>query len=440
VTDPAILPQEPRAELATPEGRAHYTRSLDCVHCGLCLPVCPTYKLSGRETASPRGRIYMMRAQADGRLDPTETFEEELKFCLVCRACETVCPSGVQFEALMEHARADLVSARPLRGFRGWLRTFLLRTVVPSRGWLRISAQALAIYSKTPLKRWAAPLLRRIAPDLLEREALMPQIPPRRLRTDLPPFTHAQGNRHGRVALHEGCVASQLLPEVNRASARVLSKNRWDVVTWSTPSCCGALHAHAGDLEFARELARKNIEAFEKSGADWFVWNSAGCGSHVKAYPRLLEHDEAWHARAKALAAKTRDISELLTEHGFSPRKLPVEAKIAYDEPCHLVHGQRVSAQPKQLLNSVPGAELVPLSGATDCCGAAGLYSLERTADSLAVLDSKMEKIRESGATMVATGNPGCILQIRTGAKRHGLSIKVVHPVQLLDEGEGSEL
>lgn len=436
MTDPAVLPKEPCANFATVEGRAHFARSLDCVHCGLCLPVCPTYQISGNEASSPRGRIYMMRAVADGRMtaEPGSRYEEELHYCLVCRACETVCPSGVQMEALVEHARADFNNKFPNKSKS---REFLLRKVLPDRKWLRRAADALAIYSKTP----AGKILRKTGladfffPGATARESLMPQIPKKEHRQDLPLLLPAVGERRGRVAIQEGCVASQLLQDINEATVRVLTKNGWEVVMWRTPSCCGALHAHAGDLEFARELAKKNIEEFEKTQADFFVLNSAGCGSHIKNYARILEVDTGWLHRAKAVANKTRDISEFLVETGYKPRGGPRAMRVAYDEPCHLVHGQRVSSQPRQLLQSIPGLQLVPLEGATDCCGAAGLYSIERTADSMTMLDLKMQQIRASGCDVLASGNPGCILQFRLGARRAGLNLQVLHPVQILDEG-----
>lgn len=439
MTEPAVLPKEPARDFTTIEGRAHFARSLDCIHCGLCLPVCPTYQISGNEASSPRGRIYMMRAVADGRMDAElgSKYEDELHYCLVCRACETVCPSGVQMEALVEHARFDMKARAPKTGRAAKLEKFLLRTVLPNRKWLRRAADALSIYSKTPvgkiLKKTG--LAERFFPGSTSKEFMMPRVPKREHRRGLPLLLHAAGQRRGRVAIQEGCVASQLLQEVNEATARVLTRNGWEVVLWQSPSCCGALHAHAGDLEYSRELAKKNIEEFEKSGAEWFIFNSAGCGSHTKSYGRLLEGDAGWSARANVISQKTRDISEFLVQTGYKSRSGPRALRVAYDEPCHLVHGQRVSSQPKQLLQSIPGLQLVPLAGATDCCGAAGLYSLERTSDSMAILDQKMQQIRESRCEVLATGNPGCILQYRIGAARAGLNIQILHPIQLLDEG-----
>src|SRR5262245_10752230 len=370
MADPAVLPREPIPDLATPEGRAHYARSLDCVHCGMCLPACPTYQLTGDETSSPRGRIYLIRAAADGRLQPGAAYENELEFCLTCRACETVCPSGVEFEALMENARAEHRRAHPAR----FGQRFLLERVLPSRFWLSMAANAVALYSKTPLRKWLLKLgvMQRFFPSLLAREHLMPRVPARKLRRPLPRLTPAQGARRGRVAVLEGCVSSQLLPEVNRATARVLARNGWEVVTYRRPSCCGALHAHLGELELARELARENLAALERTGADWFVHNSAGCGAHVKSYPRLLETQPEWKARAEKAAARTRDVAEFLVEQGFAPRAARFEELVAYHEACHLVHGQRVSAQPKSILASIPGLVARPLACATDCCGAAG--------------------------------------------------------------------
>lgn len=378
----------------------------------------------------------MMRSVADGRIsaEPGSRYEEELSFCLVCRACETVCPSGISMEGMMEHARADFLQKYPKKSR---LRDFLLHRVIPERKWLRRAADLMAIYAKTPIGKILRKtgLINYLIPGSSQREVLMPSVPSRARRQDLKPHYPAVGERRGRVAIQEGCVASQLLQDVNEATVRVLTRNGWEVVLWQSPSCCGALHAHAGDLQFSRELAKKNIEAFEASGADWFIQNSAGCGSHVKSYDRLLEFETGWLHRARAITQKTRDISEFLVETGFKPRSGPQGMRVAYDEPCHLVHGQRVTSQPKQILQSIPGLQLVPLAGATDCCGAAGLYSIERTADSLAILDKKMEQIRASGCDAVATGNPGCILQFRTGARRAGLKIQVLHPVQLLDEG-----
>ncbi|HKE01893.1 MAG TPA: 4Fe-4S dicluster domain-containing protein, partial [Planctomycetota bacterium] len=292
MTEPSVLPVP---DLATAEGRAHYARSLDCVHCGLCLPVCPTYRLSGLESSSPRGRIYLMRAAADGRLaEKSDAYAEELAFCLVCRACETVCPSGVQFEALMEHARADERRARPL----GFALRFLLERVLPSRRWLRTLAAILGPPSRSPLRGWLR--------SLDARATFFPTIPRRDERRELPALIPAQGERRGRVALLEGCVASQLLADVNHAAARVLSRAGFEVATWKSPSCCGALHAHAGELDFAARLAREHVAAFEASGADWFVHDSAGCGAHVRAFGRLLQHDPAWRERAARVAAASR--------------------------------------------------------------------------------------------------------------------------------------
>lgn len=438
MAEPAVLPLAPIADLTTPEGRAHYARSLDCVHCGMCLPVCPTYQVTGNEASSPRGRIYLMRAAADGRLAPSADYERELAFCLVCRACETVCPSGVEFEALVENARADLAKSRPVRGRAGVARRFLLRRVLPSRFWLGLAANALALYSKSPLRGVLVRLgvMRALFPGLLAREHLMPRVPPRKQRRGLPALTPAQGAKRGRVAILEGCVASQLLPEVNRSTARVLARNGWEVAAYRSPACCGALHAHCGDIEGSRDLARRNIEEFERTGAEWFVQNSAGCGAHARSYPRLLEQHPGWKQRAEAVAARTRDVTEFLAEQGLAPRKTPYDRAVAYHEACHLVHGQRVSAQPKRLLEPTPGLRLVPLAGATECCGAAGPYALTRPEDSMRFLDRKMECIRESGATVVATGNPGCILQLRVGARRAGMELEVVHPIQILDEPE----
>jgi glycolate oxidase iron-sulfur subunit len=404
-----------------------YERSLDCVHCGLCLPKCPTYLLTGREPSSPRGRIYLMRAWAEGRLRPSDRLAEELDFCLVCRACETVCPAGVRFGEMMEHARDEVGRARANDRSRGLLERLLLHSLLPDRRRMRIALALLRVYSFPPLRALLRPLLPR---ELRRREALLPAVP--RRRAPLPASTPPLGARRGRVAILRGCVTEPLLPEATRATVSVLARNGWEVLAPQAPSCCGALHAHFGEVARAEALARATIAAFEGSGAEAMVVNSAGCGSVMKEYGALLARDPAWSHRAEAFSSKVRDVSEFLVEKGFERPAGEVRARVAYADACHLLHGQRVSAAPRELLRAIPGLRLVPIPESELCCGAAGIYTITNPQTSKALLDRKVEALRRLAPDFLANGNPGCLLQYAAGLRGSGLPTRPVHTIELL--------
>ncbi len=398
---------------------AVYQGTLDCVHCGLCLPACPTYRETGRETSSPRGRIYLMRGAAEGRIPLGDALAEEAFLCLGCRACETACPSGVRFGSLLEGTRAALESAGRRRGWRERLEGFALREVVPRPRRLRLLVDLLALAQRLRLDRLAAPLLPR------ETRALLPPIPPRAERAPLPERIPADGPRRGRVALFAGCVMPELFGGVNAATARVLARSGFEVVVPRTQGCCGALQAHAGHAAFARDLARRNLAAF--AGADAVVVNSAGCGAVLREYGDWLGADGG------ALSQRVRDVCELLDEVGLEVPLGRVEARVCYDDPCHLVHGQGVREAPRRLLAAIPGVELVEHDDPTGCCGAAGTYNLTQPAMSRAVLARKMDALAAADPDVVASGNPGCLMQLRAGVMQRGLRARVAHPVELLD-------
>ena len=415
-----------------------YERSLDCVHCGLCLPVCPTYRLSGKESASPRGRIYLMRAFAEGRIEESPESIVEIDRCLVCRACETVCPSGVQFGEMMELTR-DLVErtdarSRLARRAKRWF----FRSILPHPSRLRFVALALRLYRVTGLRTALRRLgiLNLFGERLARRDALLPEIPPLSERVEPPAVTAARGAKRARVGFLVGCVAHELLPGANRAAIAVLAENGCEVVCPSSRPCCGALAAHFGDLEAARDLARRTIAAFEKEGLDALgaiVVSSAGCGSAMKEYGRLLEGDPAWSARARAFAAKVKDWSEYLHKLPLEPPTGKLEMRVAYSEPCHLVHAQRISAAPRALLAAIPGVTLVPFEGQESCCGAAGLYSVTEPEQSLALLDQKMANLATAKPDVIVTANPGCHLQLKSGASAHLPRAEVLHVAELLE-------
>lgn len=414
-----------------------YARSLDCIHCGLCLRTCPTYQLSGRESASPRGRIHLMRAIAEERVEPTPEVREELDFCLVCRHCESVCPAGVEFGAMMEHTRGALEIAEPRGLLVRFARHVGFRWILPRRLGLRIAATGLGVAQRLGLVKLAARL--QGARGAMLRH--LPAVPTWAERELLPRKTPARGAPIGTALVLEGCVMPELFGRVNHATVRVLAAVGYDVVKAEGHVCCGALHAHNGDMEGARSLARSTVERFEAAAPHEapIVVNSAGCGSHLKELGRILEHDAAYAPRARALAARVVDFSQLLGRPAVLARLKPqlhsvdLGGRVTWDDPCHLCHGQQVRAEPRKLLESVPGLQRVELADAESCCGSAGIYSLLRPLDSLAILDTKLEDLRRSGAQVLVTGNPGCHQQWQTGVSRAGLGVEVLHIAEVLD-------
>jgi len=409
-------------------------RTLDCVHCGMCLPVCPTYRETGREQSSPRGRVYLMRSVAEGRIPLGPGVAEEMYLCLGCRACETACPSGVRYGNMLETMRSEVEKAGLRRGLAKRVESFALRGLVPHPRRLRRAIDALAIVQRLRLDRLSRGLL---PASLRELAGLAPRVPPLRDRGPLPGFVRAQGTRRGRVALFVGCVMPELFGRVNHATARVLARNGFDVLVPGDQGCCGALHAHAGDADFARRLARRNAVAFGTAEVDALVVNSAGCGA------ALREAGEWLGEAGAALAHSVRDVCELLDAAGLRapvPQRGEGRAvRVCYDDPCHLVHGQRVEQAPRRLLQQIPGLELVAHDDPTSCCGAAGIYALTHRAMASAVLARKIASLAAVDPDVVASGNPGCILQLRTGVARSGLRARVAHPIELLDEAYAAE-
>ncbi len=404
---------------------AVYTGSLDCVHCGLCLSACPTYRATGREASSPRGRIYLMRGAAEGRIGLGGLLAEEAALCLGCRACETACPSGVRFGAMLEHTRTGLVAAGLRRGWAARLERWLLRVLVPRPRRLRLLVHLLGIVQWSRLDRLALLLLPRSFSDL---HALLPEIPAPARRGSLSFLHAAEGERRGRVALFTGCVMRELFASVNQATVRVLTRNGFDVVVPGGQGCCGALQAHAGDLDFARTLARHNARVFDAAGVDAVVVNAAGCGAAMRDAASWLPGE------GERFASSVRDVCEFLDGVGLRPASGPIDARVCYDDPCHLVHGQGVEAAPRDLLRSIPGIELVSHAMATTCCGAAGTYNLSQPAMSAQILASKMDALAAVDPDVIATGNPGCLMQLRRGVRERGMRARVAHPVELLDE------
>ena len=396
-----------------------------CVHCGFCLQACPTYLALNDENDSPRGRIVLMRALVEGDLaldDPA--VQTHIDRCLGCRGCESACPSGVPYGQLLEATRATMATRRPLP----WIARLILG--VFARGWVLRPALAMGRLTRgLGLSQLLATIEGRLGFPFAMLQATTPA-----LRTRGYAAT-GDGSR-GSVAVLHGCVMEGLFDHTNRATERVLTVNDYRIVAAPGEGCCGALHAHAGDLDTARALARRNIAAFESTGADFVAVNASGCGAMMKEYGHLLHDDPTWRDRAARLASRVRDVSELLAVAGPRPGgALPL--RVTYDAPCHLVHAQRVTAPPLAVLGAIPGLQLVPLVDADQCCGSAGIYNLVEPDVSDAVLAPKLARIEESGAAFVATGNPGCLMQIGAGLSRSGRRARAVHPVDLLDASYG---
>ena len=410
-----------------------------CIKCGFCLPVCPTYNLTGSEAASPRGRIEMMVAVADGDLEP-EDILEPLDLCLGCRACETACPAGVEFGRLLEAGRAAAGTGQAASRLGGWFRSLFMDHILPHPRRLHRLASLLRIYQLTGIRALVrvSGLLPRLSPRLGAMEVLLPGVPAAGDRRPLPQEMPSQGEEIGRVLLLTGCVTPYVLPRVNRATMRVLTRNGYRVSTAAAETCCGALQAHANDLEGARKLARRHIAAFETSGADWLVVNAAGCGATMKDYGHLLADDSDFADRARAFDSRVRDVSELLADSPLQGPLRSVPLRVAYDDPCHLSHGQRIRRQPRELLRQVPGLELLDVPESDWCCGSAGTFNLFHPETAGALLDRKMAHLVSIRPDVVASGNPGCLLQLRQGAARHGLNAEILHPIEVLDRAYGT--
>ncbi len=406
-----------------------------CVRCGLCLPTCPTYVETLVETSSPRGRIALIRAVAEERLDLTSPgFMHQMSECLDCRACEAVCPSGVRYGELIEPARAQIVRAtapeRDLVSHAG--RALLIGTLFSQLWVLRLVARVVRFYQQSGLQRTvrASGLLRALG--LTSLEALAPAMSSRFFVPNDQRFP-ARGARKATAFLHAGCVMQVAFAAWNEASVRVLQRAGIEVVVPREQGCCGAITIHAGELERGRALARRNIAAFEQSGADVYVINAAGCGSALKEYGHLLRDDPAWSARATAFCARVRDINEYLHEVGLGPGLGALATIVTYQDPCHLAHAQRITAAPRALLAQIPGIELREMAESSLCCGSAGIYNVTQPAMAERLGRRKVEHVLEVRPQIVATANPGCALQIAGGARSAGASIEVLHVVQVLD-------
>ena len=415
-----------------------YSVVQQCMHCGMCLPTCPTYDATKLERNSPRGRIALMRAIADDRLEPTQAFADEMYFCLGCLACMTACPAGVNYAELFEHARAEAEQSGVLQSTkRGFIRTLTLRWLFMDLHRLQLLGHILRLYQQLGLQTFVrrSGFLKLLPSRLRELEAMTPTVQPKFSADLIPPLTPAAGVKRFRVALLTGCAQDLIFSDVNRDTAEVLARNGCEVITPRDQLCCGSLHAHNGEWDLAQQLARKQIDQFPPEQFDAIITNAAGCGSHLKHYAKLLADDPVYSKRAHLWDEKVKDIHEWLVQIGMTPPPADTPAQtVTYHEACHLCHGQKITAEPRTLLRSIPNLKLVELSESTWCCGSAGIYNLIQPEMADDLLTRKLRHIKSTGAAVVATGNPGCLLQILNGARQQGLSLRVVHPITLLAE------
>ena len=405
-----------------------------CIHCGMCLEACPTYRVTGLETESPRGRIHLMQALLDGS-PATPDLTVHLDRCLACRACETVCPSAVPYGRLIESTRAMLQAKKPSNPWFRWL--------FADPRHLRRVFGALSLYERSGLRRvlHRAGVAARLPQRLRMAEGLVPPTRPRFSR-DAGGFVMPRAPTRGRVGFLTGCVMRESFGDVHDAAVSLLARAGLEVVVPPHQVCCGALHAHGGDLDSAKSLARKNVTAFSEAAVSAIVVDSAGCGAHMKQYGELLADDPEWAERADIVAAKTKDLSEVLLPLADQLRFGPLPLRVTYQDPCHLAHAQGIRSAPRALLHLIPGLELVEMREADRCCGSAGIYNLTQPEFSERVLDLKMADVVETKPEAVITANPGCMLQLRYGLERVGLDVPVYHLAEVLESSAlaGDEL
>ncbi|MCY4529948.1 MAG: (Fe-S)-binding protein [Chloroflexi bacterium] len=406
-----------------------------CVHCGFCLQACPTYLETGLETESPRGRIALMKAVNEGRIGITPQVYRHWDLCIQCRACEVACPSGVPYGNLIEATMSEVEQRRKKGLLARVVGTFVLNSIMPKQGRLEFVASGLRLYQSSGLQSAVrkTKILTTLAPGLAELEMSTPTVSQRRFQARGQVYP-ANGEARARVAILSGCIMPLMHGPEMDAAVRVLTRNGCEVEVTEGQGCCGAIHSHVGDLDRARELARNNIDAFEVRGVNAVIIASAGCGARMKEYGHLLEGDPDYAGRAASFSATVKDIHEYLVELPFTPPTGRVEKRVTYQDSCHLANAQKITDAPRAILNSIPGVELVEMERSDVCCGAGGTYTITERDFSLRVLDSKMKNVGKTGAGVLATANPGCVLQLQYGTQRYGPPVEVTYVTDLLDK------
>lgn len=407
-----------------------------CMHCGMCLATCPTYDLTKLERSSPRGRIRMIRSVARGEMELSPLFAEEMNFCLDCQACETACPAGVKYGQMVEAARVVVDEVGYGSKLALSVKRFALRKIVASRNGLKFASRLLWIYQKSGLQKLirATGILKLFSKNLAEIETLSPVIADKFSDKQIKELEMPNGEVKFKTAFHFGCLMNTMFADINIDTIDVLKECGCQIVTPQDQVCCGSLMGHNGDMDFALNLARKNIDAFEKHDYDFLISNSAGCGAFMKDYDHLLKDDPVYAGKAKKFSSKVKDITEFLAEQ--KPEfnfKTDIDSElVTYHDACHLAHAQKITLQPREVIKSLPGVNYTELEEASWCCGSAGIYNVVRYDDAIKQLERKMKNIKNTNAKVVLTGNPGCMGQIKHGTQKFNVDVEVLHPVTLI--------
>jgi len=414
-----------------------------CIHCGMCLATCPTYDITKLERSSPRGRIKMIKSVARGEMEMSRIFADEMNFCLDCQACETACPAGVKYGRMVETARVVIDNTKYVSKFGVVIKRFALRKIVSSRSGLKFVSRVLWLYQKTGLQKLVhlSRILKLVSKNLAEIETLSPVIAEKFSDTQIKEIELPNGEVKYKTAFHFGCLMNTMFADINIDTIDVLKECGCKIITPQDQVCCGSLMGHNGDMDFALKLARKNIDAFDKHDYDYLISNSAGCGAFMKDYAHLLEDDPAYAEKAKRFSSKVKDVMEFFAEQKpelkfnlepASPAGRLEPELTTYHDACHLIHAQKVSTQPREVIKSLPGIEYTELEEASWCCGSAGIYNVVRYDDAVKQLERKMNNIKNTKAKIVLTGNPGCMGQIKHGTKKFNVDVEVLHPVTLI--------
>jgi glycolate oxidase iron-sulfur subunit len=406
-----------------------------CIHCGMCLATCPTYEMTKLERSSPRGRIRLIKSVADGEISITKIFADEMNFCLDCQACETACPAGVKYGLMVEAARAEADKSGAGSFLGRFIKRSALKYIIASDKKLKTFSRILRLYQKSGLRKFlhSSGIFSGLFPKLAEIDKLSPQASAKFsdeiIKEIILPLN---GKIKYRTAFLSGCLMNVMFAEINKDTVDLLSACECEVYTPIDQVCCGSLHAHNGDFDTAKKLAKHNINAFQKKEYDFLISNSAGCGAFMKQYGDLLKDDPKYAEKAALFSKKVKDIMEFLSEADLQINFQDVRESVTYHDACHLAHAQRVVEEPRKVLGKIPGLYLKPLEESAWCCGSAGIYNITRYQDSMVVLERKMKNIKNADAEIVLTGNPGCISQIKYGASKFNVNIQVMHPVSFL--------
>ncbi len=408
---------------------------LECVHCGLCLQVCPTYRTLGVESDSPRGRLYLMSEALQGKIELTRSFVDHMSLCLLCRACESTCPAGVKYGQLMENVRAQIRRKFKQPILERLARYIVFQIAFPHQGRLEFLFSFARFYQHSHLQSVIrrTGLIRLLPERMRVLDEYLPPVPSKYFRTTDHTITTAEGKKEHKVGFFSGCVMSITYSAVNEATLRVLAKNGCEILTPAQQRCCGALHVHNGELEIARKIARVNIDAFEDAGVEFIVSNSGGCGTTLKEYPELLKDDPQYANRAESFSKKVVDLSEFLTSIDLNKSFGRIDARATYQDSCHASHIRKISEQPRALIKSIPGIKFVEMKDADGCCASGGSYWFTKHDLSMKLLDSKMVNITNTKADLIVTANPPCMMQLQFGLAKSGINAEVIHLAELLD-------